>query len=207
MSIFKLVLSLLLCTIAFNADTLYSTHDGKQLRIHPVASWQEIDIAKSQAILVRSFMSGYEDVPLVDLNPQFRSIGDVRRFYEEYFFEEYERFKKQEVLWVEAYVDDTLAGWATFELETTEPDAAYMVLLTVDPNYQGVGVGRHLTFSIRSEELYPNVLAINLLVRKVNQQGYAFYYKIGFFDYDYKRQDNFVDTSLLTGLRWQQIKP
>lgn len=203
-SIFSLTLSLLLFSVALHADTTYSTSDGRQIRIHPVASWQDIDVAKSQKILVKSFMTGYEDVPLIELNPQFASIGDVRRFYEAYFFEEYDRFKKQEVLWIEAYVDDELAGWATFELETDEADAAYMVLLTVSPDFQGLGVGRQLTFSICSEELYPNIQAINLLVRKINRQGYQFYYKIGFFDYDYQRQDNFVDTRLLTGLRWQR---
>ncbi len=200
----KLALFLLLFTITLHADTIHSTTDSRQIRIHPVTSWEDIDIAQSQTILVKSFMKGYEDVPLFELNPQFASIGDVRRFYEAYFFEEYDRFKKQEILWVEAYVENQLAGWATFEREITEPDAAYMVLLTVSPDYQGLGLGRHLTFSICSEELYPNIQVINLFVRKVNMQGYAFYYKIGFFDYDYKRQDNFVDTRLLTGLRWER---
>jgi hypothetical protein len=31
-----------------------------------------------------------------------------------------------------------------------------------------------------------------------------FYYKLGFFEFDYQR-DNFVDTSLLTGLRWEKL--
>ncbi|MBS0634667.1 MAG: GNAT family N-acetyltransferase [Verrucomicrobia bacterium] len=173
-----------------------------EIRIHPVNSWQEIDTKSSQKILVESFMDGYEDVPLVELNPAFESIGDVRRFYEAYFFEEYERFKNDEVLWVEAYVDDVLAGWATFELEQNETNAAYMVLLTVSPHFQRLGLGKALTFSIR--ERYPHLEAINLLIRKVNKKGYSFYYSLGFFDYDYNRPDNFVDRTLLTGLRWSK---
>lgn len=197
MSSFLFAISLNLFSLfALQADSCQS------ILLHVVKAPQEIDIPKSQAILVKSFMHGYEDVPLKELNPAFESIGDVRRFYEAYFFEEFERFAHGEVFWVEAYVNDTLAGWATFELEQEEENTAYMNLLTVAPKFQGMGVGRHLTFSVLSDELYPNTQAINLLIRKVNQSGYDFYYKIGFFDYDYQRKDNFVDINLLSGLRW-----
>lgn len=173
-----------------------------EIEIHFVKSAEEIDQVRSQEILVKSFMDGYEDVPLVDLNPDFKSTGDVRRFYEEYFHEEFGHFKEGHLTWVEAYFDSKLVGWATFELEPHEADAAYMNLLVVDPEFQGNGAGKELTFSIC--ELFPNIKAINLLIRKVNAGGYKFYYKMGFFDFDYER-DNFVDTSLLTGLRWEKI--
>ncbi len=77
----------------------------------------------------------------------------------------------------------------------------YSLFAIVSPEYQRKDVGKHLVFSIRSDELFPNLQAINLLIRKVNTQGYLFYRKLGFFEFDYHR-DNFVDTSLLTGLRW-----
>lgn len=182
--------------------SLFNDQYYEGVRIHVVQSVSEIDQARSQEILVKSFMDVYEDVPLVDLNPEFKSTGDMRRFYQDYFKEEFGHFQEGHIYWVEAYLNDRLAGWATFELEGN--NEAYMNLLTVDPDYQGKGLGRYLTFSICSEEMFPHVEAINLLVRKVNEEGYKFYHKIGFFESDYQRSDNFVGTKLLAGLRWEK---
>ena len=73
----------------------------------------------------------------------------MRRFYEDYFYEEFNHFKKTDLIWVEAYVNEELAGWATFEMESE--DGAYMNLLSVDPKFQRKSVGRYLTFSILSK--------------------------------------------------------
>lgn len=146
-------------------------------------------------------MHGYEDVPLIKLNPGFQSIGDVRRFYENYFKEELSHFQKGSLLWVQAFSDQELVGWATFELEPGDRSAAYMNLLAVLPEKQHLGIGKALVFSIRSSDLFPEVNTISLLIRKINLRGLEFYKKIGFLPCDYQR-DNFVDTSLLTGLRW-----
>jgi ribosomal protein S18 acetylase RimI-like enzyme len=198
----SLFFSFFLCiSISFFGDEIFEDQNHNVVRISVVKSAHEIDLNKSQEILVKSFMTAYEDVPLIELNPEFKSTGDVRRFYEHYFFEEFEHFKQGKLFWIQAFLNEELVGWATFELEPTETNAAYMNLLAVDPKYQRMGIGKHLTFSIRSDELFPQIQAINLLIRKVNTEGYKFYYRLGFVDYDYHR-DNFVDTSLLTGLRW-----
>ncbi|MDR3624096.1 MAG: GNAT family N-acetyltransferase [Chlamydiales bacterium] len=191
-------ISRLLC-----GDQIFEGKDHDEIRISVVKQVQDIDLERSQEVLVRSFMGVYEDVPLIELSPQFKSIGDVRRFYESYFKEELEHFKEGHLFWVQAFLNGKLVGWATFELEPLEPNAAYMNLLIVAPEYQRMGIGKYLAFSICSEELFPNIQAINLLIRKVNIEGYNFYYKLGFFEFDYHR-DNFVDTSLLTGLRWEK---
>lgn len=195
--------SLFFISIYLFGDQLFEDKYHHEIRIAVVKSVQDINEGESQDILVRSFMKTYEDVPLIDLNPRFKSTGDVRRFYENYFKEEFEHFKEGHLFWVQAFLNDKLVGWATFELEPLEANAAYMNLLIVAPEYQGMGIGKRLTFSICSEELFPNIQAINLLIRKVNIEGYKFYYKLGFFDFDYHR-DNFVDPSLLTGLRWEK---
>lgn len=184
-------------------DQILEDRNHNEIRIVVVKSVQDIDLDKSKDILVRSFMDAYEDVPLTELNSQFKSIGDVRRFYESYFKEELAHFKEGHLFWVQAFLNNELVGWATFELEPLEANAAYMNLLIVAPEYQRMGLGRHLTFSICSDELFPNIQAINLLIRKVNVEGYNFYHRLGFFEFDYHR-DNFVDTSLLTGLRWEK---
>lgn len=183
-------------------DQLFINNNGDVIRIHVVNSREDIDLVRSQEILVKAFMDAYEDVPLVDLSPDFKSIGDVRRFYENYFEFEFHHFNQGGIYWVQAFLNEKLVGWATFELEPHEENAAYMNLLIVDPECQKRGVGKHLVFSICSNELFPNISAINLLIRKVNTQGYQFYYNLGFFDFDYHR-DNFVDTSVLSGLRWE----
>ncbi len=186
---------LLLSLNLFSCQNLFS-----EIEVIAVRSVEEIDQFLGKQILVKAFMTGYEDVPLLKLNKEFQSIGDVRRFYESYFESELEHFKHGGLIWIQAFEDKRLVGFSTFELEKNEKDAAYMNLLVVDPRYQGKGIGKQLTFSIRG--VYPNVLAINLLIRKVNVSGRKFYEKIGFFDFEVVR-DNFVDVSLLTGLRWE----
>jgi len=203
----KLLLPLLLSCFSIStslfADQIFKDRDQNEIRIAVVKSIQDIDLDKSRDILVRSFMDAYEDIPLVELDSHFKSTGDVRRFYENYFKEELEHFKDGRLFWVQAFLNNNLVGWATFELEPQEPNAAYMNILVVAPEHQKKGIGRSLTFSICSEELFPHIQAINLLIRKVNVEGYKFYYRLGFFEFDYHR-DNFVDTSLLTGLRWEK---
>ena len=198
---YSLCVALSIISTPIFCDQIFTNDNRDIIRIEVVKSPEHIDLEKSCDILVKSFMHAYEDVPLIELSTEFKSTGDVRRFYQNYFKEELEHFKHGNLYWIQAFVNGTLAGWATFELETNEVDAAYMNLLIVSPEFQRKGVGKHLVFSIRSEELFPNIRAINLLIRKVNTQGYLFYRKLGFFEFDYHR-DNFVDTSLLTGLRW-----
>lgn len=191
------ILSLSFAIAPVFSDQLLLDREGKEVRIVPVKSADEIDYDQSKDLLVRSFLRGYEDVPLVELNPDFRSIGDMRRFYEGYFDSELEHYSHGGLVWIQAFQEEKLVGWATFELEKI--DAAYMNLLIVDPDAQGRGIGKHLTFSIRS--LYPEVQDINLLIRKVNIEGWRFYQKIGFKNSEYKRE-NFIDTSLLSGMSW-----
>lgn len=182
---------------------IFQDKNQNEIRISVAKSVEDIDLKESQDILVRSFMDAYEDVPISELSSDFKSTGDVRRFYENYFKEELEHFKQGHLFWIQAFLNNKVVGWATFELERLEENAAYMNLLIVAPEHQKLGIGKYLTFSICSEELFPNVQAINLLIRKINIEGYNFYYRLGFFDFDYHR-DNFVDTSLLTGLRWEK---
>lgn len=198
-SIFNLWLAqMILVQSVFSEHRVIST-SGELMRISVVKSIADMDLAASKKILVDSFMHAYENVPLTELNPEFKSTGDVRRFYEQYFEEELNHFKHGEVIWVQAFADEKLAGWGTFELEPNQHDAAYMNLLVVAPEYQQKGIGKLLVFSICSEELYPHITTLNLLIRKVNIGGSAFYHKLGFVDSDYTR-GNFVDPKLLTGL-------
>jgi GNAT superfamily N-acetyltransferase len=181
------------------ADQIVHDRNGREIRIAIVKSEGEIDLDKAKEIIVRSFMTAYEDIPLLDLNPNFRSTGDVRRFYERYFDTELSRYRAENFYWVQAFAEDKLVGWATFESEPNE--ALYMDLLIVDPDEQGKGIGKYLVFSILEE--CPQVHSINILIRKLNAEGEKFYRQIGFTDVDYTR-DNFVDPSLLTGLRWNK---
>lgn len=203
----KSFLLVFLCYISTSlfGDQIFEDKNHNIIRIAVVKSVSDIDLEKSRDILVRSFMDAYEDVPLSDLSPDFKSTGDVRRFYENYFKTELEHFKEGHLIWVQAFLNNEVVGWATFELEPLEANAAYMNLLVVAPEHQKKGCGRLLTFSICSDDLFPNIQAINLLIRKVNVEGYKFYRSLGFFEYDYHR-DNFVDTSLLTGLRWEKTR-
>lgn len=185
------------------SDQFFLDKEGEKVRIAVARTSAEIAIEEGKQILVSSFMTGYEDVPLTELNPDFQSIGDVRRFYENYFDSEFAHFQHGSLIWIQAFIDEKLIGWATFELE--ENNQVYMNLLAVDPLFQKRGIGKHLVFSICSNELFPCTEAINVLIRKVNLSGLNFYERIGFHDApDYQAKDNFVDNSLLAPIRWEK---
>lgn len=198
----KYILCFFFLITSLFSDQFVIDKAGDSIRLTVAKTADEIILDKAKDILVRSFMKTYEEVPLTELNPNFKSIGDVRRFYENYFDSELGHYKNGELVWIQAFIHDELVGWATFELE--DNDSAYMNLLIVDPLYQGRGIGKHLVFSICAEDLYPNIQAINVLLRKVNEQGLRFYEKIGFSHCpEYRRQDNYVDISLLIPIRWE----
>ena len=187
------------------SDQFFLDKKGEKIRIAVARTPAEIVMDEGKNILVASFMTAYENVPLVELDPNFKSTGDVRRFYQNYFESEFAHFQNGSLIWVQAFIEEKLIGWATFMLE--ENDHAYMNLLAVDPCYQNRGIGKHLVFSICSEELFPHIEAINVLLRKVNLQGRLFYERIGFRDApDYLNKDNFVDNSLLIPIRWTKSK-
>jgi ribosomal protein S18 acetylase RimI-like enzyme len=196
------IIFLFISVLSFG-DQIVIGKDGRLIRIAVVRSIEDINFKEGQDLLVRSFMHAYEDVPLEELNKNFRSTGDVRRFYQGYFKEELSHFEHGDLYWTQAFIEDNLVGFATFELEPGESDASYMNLLAVHPDFQGVGIGKALTFSICSRELFPNVNIIRLLIRKINIEGERFYKKIGFTECNYTR-DNFVDPALLTGLSWEK---
>jgi ribosomal protein S18 acetylase RimI-like enzyme len=185
------------------SDEFFLDKKGESVRIAVARTPADIVTEEGKRILAQSFMTAYEDIPLTELNPSFKSTGDVRRFYQNYFESEFAHFQSGSLIWVQAFIGEKLIGWATFTLE--EDDQAYMNLLAVDPLYQNRGIGKHLVFSICSEELFPNTKAINVLLRKVNLQGRLFYEHIGFQDApDYVSEDNFVDNSLLIPIRWNK---
>ncbi|MCP5470306.1 MAG: GNAT family N-acetyltransferase [Chlamydiales bacterium] len=196
----KFLLSFLIITAPLLAQYRVTDRTGKKITIKVAHGVHDIDQVCGRDVLVRSFMAEYENVPLVDLNPKFKSIGDVRRFYEDYFDSELQHFANGELIWVQAFEGKKLLGWATFEMER---DAAYMNLLVVDPKAQRRGVGEALTFAILSGELYPNLKEIRLLVRNVNTGGRIFYERLGFTGFEYERNDNFVDMSLLSPMHWE----
>ena len=192
-----------LTTTALFGDQFFFDTQGEQVRIAVARTPGQIAIQEGKKILVESFMTVYEDVPLADLDPDFKSTGDVRRFYQNYFESEFAHFQHGSLIWVQAFIEDKLVGWATFELE--ENNHAYMNLLAIDPAYQKRGIGKHLVFSICSEELFPDTEAINVLLRKVNLQARGFYERLGFLDAPgYQGKENFVDNNLLVPIQWSK---
>lgn len=198
MSKFLCAMILLVSTFGYG-DLFYTLANGSELRILMVEDPSEIPQLRTRDILVSSFMTTYEDVPLIDLSPDFKSTGDVRRFYYSYFSSEYHHFIEGKLIWLQAFINDELVGFATYEFES--PTIAYMNLIAVAPEHQMKGIGKHLVFSILS--YYPAVEEITLLIRKVNTQGLLFYTRLGFEKFNSPRDNNFVDMSLLEGLHWQ----
>lgn len=172
----------------------------------------EIDQNMAKTILVESFINEYQK-PYLNILPA--DIGEglkhwrgdnasVQKYYENYFAEELADFVNGHVhYWVQAKINGKLVGWATFQLEPSEPNAVYMNLLVVLPEYQNKGVGRTLVFSCMNLKQFNQPDTVHLLLRKKNEGGRIFYKKLGFFeDPQYHRADNFVDSTLLEGWSW-----
>ena len=73
-------------------------------------------------------------------------------------------------------------GFAIFEMKTY-PTSVYLSELIVDPNFQRMGIGKNLVFSVLRR--LPELEKIVLVTRKVNFQANAFYPAIGFTSSNY----------------------
>ncbi len=199
-------LLLIVPSITFGASE-FLTRDGRKGILEIIHNAGEIDQQASREILINSFISEYKQYLQpqdVDSNLQFWFSQDgqpsVEKYYSDYFETEFSEFQKGHLFWVQAKVNDKLAGWATFEKEKRQPDALYMNLLIVSPLFQKIGLGGKLVHSLKKMEVLPETKAINLLLRKKNQGGQIFYSKLGFqYNSSYQRDENFVDTRLLEG--------
>jgi GNAT superfamily N-acetyltransferase len=169
-----------------------------------------IDKERAQSVLVESFITEYQKYLLpheISNNLTSWRNGDqsVRQYYENYFKIELDDFFRGNVhYWVQATINGTLAGWATFQREASEHSSVYMNLLVVHPEYQQKGIGGQLVNALIKLNEIPELNAIHLLLRKKNKGGRAFYTKLLFTpNPEYKREDNFVDMNLLEPLTWR----
>jgi hypothetical protein len=128
-----ILLCLVIDTTLFS-DQFFLDKMGEKVRIAVAKTPAEVAVKEGKQILVASFMMAYKNVPLIELDPNFKSTGDVRRFYQNYFESEFSHFQNGSLIWVQAFIGEKLIGWATFALE--ENNRAYMNLLVVDPCYQ-----------------------------------------------------------------------
>lgn len=180
---------LFLFTICFfpyvNGDQLHIDANNNVIKITVAWSRADIEIEKSKNILLNSFLKAYENIPLQQLDAEFKSRKDLKNYYLNIFKERIQAFDAGYILWVQAYVNDELAGWATFELDLLEENSGYMDILVISPQYQKMGLGKCLTFSICSNDLYPDLNAITLFVRKNNLNAILFYKNLGFFETKY----------------------
>ena len=170
-----------------------------------------IDKQAASFVLVESFIGEYEKYLLPhEISDGLTSWRDgdksVQRYYENYFETELDDFFRGELhYWVQAKINGSLVGWATFQREKSEANAVYMNLLVVHPEYQKMGIGEQLVRSLVNLDEIPDLNAIHLLLRKKNRGGRTFYSKLGFNpDPGYQRDDNFVDLELLEGFTWKK---
>lgn len=129
----------------------------------------------------------------------------VQKYYKNYFATELEDLYYGDIhYWLQAKVAGVVVGVATFMREKKDQKAVYMNLLAVHPNFQGAGIGEHLVNGLMYLGVIPDLHAIHILIRKLNEGGKIFYKKLGFYsDPDYRRDNNFVDLELLEGMTWK----
>lgn len=180
----------------------------KMGKIKIVKNASGIDQAAARTILIDSFITEYsqylqpQDISnKVKLTCWRGAENSVEQYYTNYFAVEFDKFASgQFEFWVEAYLDDKLVGWATFERE--KQNAVYMDLLIVMPEYQGMGIGKQLVQSLVNLGVMKDLQAVNVLLRKTNKAGAGFYECIGFVPNPEYKRANFVDVNLLTGITW-----
>jgi GNAT superfamily N-acetyltransferase len=171
---------------------------------------KRINTDAAKAILVESFITEYKQyLSPNEISDTLTSWRDgeksVEKYYEDYFKTELKDFSHGHVhYWVQASTNGRLIGWATFQREKSDPNAIYMNLLVVHPEYQKRGVGSQLVQALVKLGEISDLNAIHLLLRKKNRGGRYFYSTLGFVSNpEYMRDDNFVDTNLLEGLTWR----
>jgi GNAT superfamily N-acetyltransferase len=185
----------------------FLTRDGRPASIELIEKIDEINEVVAKKVLIDSFTTEYQSY----LQPwEIRSdlkfwlsetgVPSVEQFYSDYFDSEYRTFRGGNLFWVQAKIDDSVVGWATFEREKSQINAVYMDLLIVSPRFQRQGIGEQLIHSLIRLEVLPNLKTINLLLRKTNVGGHVFYPKLGFkFSPEYVREYNFVGMNVLEG--------
>ena len=178
---------------------------GGVCRLSLVTQSQEIAQEQARRILIESFVQEYQQyLQPSDLDSHVTcwrptaGLYSAEEYYSNYFDSEYHEYLSGRLLWVQAFLKDRLAGWATFEVEKN--GHLYMNLLVVDPALKGQGIGAALVWALHHMEAVSPETPIHLLLRKKNLGGHIFYSKIGFhYDSSYQRADNFVDLQLLEG--------
>ena len=121
-----------------------------------------------------------EKVPLSELDSSFKSRDDVRRYYEDHCEGDILLFSQRKIVWVQAFLDQQLVGWVSFETQFLEKNSVFVRNLVVSPKFQRRGIGKKLLFSIKTEKkLFPQTQSMYLIARKVNRSGLRFYQKLG----------------------------
>ena len=89
-------------------------------------------------------------------------------------------------VFIVAYDEDIL-GYAAMYCNDLETREAYITLIAVRPEYQGMHIGKNILSTCREIALKYGMTTIKLEVRKDNNKAIAFYLKNGF---DYIEQRN-----------------
>lgn len=128
----------------------------------------------------------------------FSTIDAVAKASFDYEKKEFET-KNPAAYFIKAVIDEKSVGYASFEIQ---PDSsAYMRQLTVDPDYQGMGIGKYLTYAIFSAR--PEVTTITLVTNRNDISAIGFYKHLGFVEVPVTPHKEFnPDPKLWMGLKF-----
>lgn len=182
------------------ADLTVQDRDGHEVKL-VIASTDAL-LEKDREVFVSAFSNNYQDVPIQNLNPEFKTQGDVDKWLNDYFDEEEKLLRAEQIFYVRAYQDGKLIGWASFEKGKAKDSAAYVRHMAISPDYQRKGIGKQLLFSIKNDnDLLPNTQRIYLITRRLNTRAISFYEKHGFRESHYMRVG--LDSSRYVGFEWK----
>ena len=188
------------------ADFTVRLKNDRTLRLKTAQVTTVADFEEDVRLCIDTFVDLYKNIEPPSIRSTFATQEDVRNYLEVSLCQmEATLFLKGETVFVRAFLDETLVGLVTYELEPKEPHAFFVRVLAVDPAYHSMGIGRALLFAIKNDpELFPDTHVLFLKTRTVNEQALRFYRALGFKETTSDAPD-WVQPNRVVDLRWSDL--
>ena len=191
----SLIVFFLICG-TLQADWLVNCN-GRQIKLF----LPKITLSAEKKVFIDAFSEAYKDIPLDVLK-----VENLQQFLNAAFEDEENDFasKQANTLFISAKDEkDRVVGFVSFD---NNSDHVYIRSLSVDPEFQGYGLGKALVFCFSN--VFKNCRRLKLVTRKANSCARLFYTKIGFIEsayihqglsperyigYEYSFDDSFVE--------------
>lgn len=176
----------------------FKNKNGQNVRL--VIARHDTDLKSTRDMYVKSFYHNYRNIPIADLNPQFKTIADVENWFGSSFDEEQNLLNKNKIILVQAILNNEVIGMVSFEKLPFENNAVSLRNIAISADHQRTGLGKYLVFSIIN--IASEITTIFVIVNHLNQIAVKFYENIGFCESKHTREG--YDSAKYIGLEWHK---